>query len=163
MRRYWKKRFKNPLVTDEPLEKKRKRLKKLVKKKFGGSLAMRMVDSGSCNACEAECNAFSNPYYNLEELGIFFVASPRHADVMLLSGVMTMNMYHHAHDCFMQIPSPKYIIGFGDCIQDLSVFEKSYAIKGNDLKLDCFIKGCPPTPVDFIEGMIGFLEGLQRG
>lgn len=77
-----------------------------------------MVDSGSCNACEAECNALSNPYYDLERLGIYFVASPRHADVMLLSGVMTLNMLPHAKDAYEQMSSPKWVITLGDCTSE---------------------------------------------
>jgi Ni,Fe-hydrogenase III small subunit len=157
---YWKKRFVEPVKRDEELEKKKKELKKQIRSKFGGTLAIRMVDSGSCNACEAECNALSNPYYNLEELGITFVASPRHADVMLLSGVMTMNMYHHAIDCYEQIPSPKWVIAIGDCIYNFGLFEKTYAIKGHDLKIDCFIEGCPPKPADIIIGILEFLQDI---
>ncbi len=161
MIRFWKKRVTDPIQTDPVLEQKRKVLKQLVKQKFGGSLAIRMVDSGSCNACEAECNALSNPYYNLEALGIYFVASPRHADVMLLSGVGTFNMYHHARDCFEQIPSPKWVIAIGECTKDFGVFEKTYAIKGHgDLKIDHFIGGCPPTPTQIIEGLIAFAKGI---
>ena len=159
MIRFWQKRFTNPIQLDDELEEKRAQLKKLVKKKFGGSLAIRMVDSGSCNACEAECNALSNPYYNLEELGIHFVASPRHADVMLLSGVGTLNMYHHSLDCFEQIPSPKWVIAIGDCTKDFGIFEKTYALKGHKkLKIDFFIKGCPPSPSEILEGFLEFCE-----
>ena len=161
MIRYWEKRFTKPLKVDVEFEKQKKELKNKIKSKFGGSLAIRMVDSGSCNACEAECNALSNPYYNLEELGIHFVASPRHADVMLLSGVMTMNMYHHALDCYEQIPSPKWVIAVGDCIKDLGVFEKTYAIKGcDDLKIDYIIEGCPPRPDEIVLGILEFLKKL---
>lgn len=100
MIRFWQKRTKVGIVTenleiDIELEIFKKELKSKIAKGFAGSLAIRMVDSGSCNACEAECNALSNPYYDLERLGIYFVASPRHADVLLVSGVDTFNMQHH--------------------------------------------------------------------
>ncbi len=165
MFRFWEKRLKTGIVTEYPefdkeLEEIRKEVKDKIKKYFAGSLAIRMVDSGSCNACEAECNALSNPYYYLERLGIHFVASARHTDVMFLSGVMTVNMYHHAIDCYNQMPSPKWIIGIGDCINDLSVFEKTYAIKGNGLKLEFHIPGCTLSPEDIIRGLLEFLKGI---
>lgn len=165
MFRFWENRVKTGIVTEnlefnEELEKIQMELKDKIKKSFAGSLAIRMVDSGSCNACEAECNALSNPYYNLERLGIHFVASPRHADVLLVSGVMTANMYHHAWDAYNQIPSPKYVITLGDCTKDLGIFEKTYAIKGVDLPVDFHISGCPPTPKEIIQGLLDFLRNL---
>jgi len=166
MIRFWKKRIKTGIVTensefDKELEEIKKEIKDKVKKHFAGSLAIRMVDSGSCNACEAECNALSNPYYDLERLGIHFAASPRHADILLVSGVMTFNMYHHALDAYNQMPSPKWVITLGDCAKDLGVFEKTYAIKGVDLPVDFHIPGCPPTPKDIIKGFLEFLKGIN--
>jgi len=165
MLKFWVKRVKTGVLTenlefDKELEKIKKEIKNKVKKHFAGSLAIRMVDSGSCNACEAECNALSNPYYDLERLGIHFVASPRHADVLLISGVMTINMYHHDWDAFNQMPNPKWVIALGDCAKDLGVFEKTYAINGVDLPIDYFIKGCPPSPKEIIKGILGFLKTL---
>ena len=118
MLKYWERRFKSGILTEHPefderMKALRKRLQGEVKRKFAGSLAIRMVDSGSCNACEAECNALSNPYYDLERLGIHFVASPRHADVMLLSGVLTFNMLPHVLDAWEQIPAPKWSSPWG--------------------------------------------------
>jgi Ni,Fe-hydrogenase III small subunit len=163
MIRFWEKRFKTGILTenlefDKELQEIKKKIKDKVKKHFAGSLAIRMVDSGSCNACEAECNALSNPYYDLERLGIRFVASPRHADILLISGVMTFNMYHHVWDAYNQMPSPKWVITIGDCTKNLGVFEKTYAIKGIDLKIDYFIPGCPPTPKDIMKGILEFLR-----
>ena len=165
MLRFWEKRFKTGIITetnefDKELENIKKQIKDKIKKYFAGSLAIRMVDSGSCNACEAECNALSNPYYDLERLGIHFVASPRHADVLLVSGVMTFNMYHHVWDAFNQVPNPKWVITMGDCAKDLGVFEKTYAIKGIDLKVDYHIPGCPPEPKDIIKHMLNFLKNI---
>jgi len=166
MLRFWQKRVKTGIITenlefDKEIKNIQKEIKDKIKKNFAGSLAIRMVDSGSCNACEAECNALSNPYYDLERLGIHFVASPRHADVMLLSGVVTTNMYHHVLDAYHQMPSPKWVIGVGDCIKNLSVFEKTYAIKGEvDFKIDYFIEGCPPNPKDIMRGILEFLRGI---
>ena len=167
MLRFWKKGIKTGVITenlefDRGLEEIKKEIKDKIKRYFAGSLAIRMVDSGSCNACEAECNALSNPYYDLQRLGIHFVASPRHADVLLLSGVMTFNMYHHVWDAYNQMPSPKWIITLGDCPYNLSVFEKTYAIKGVDLPVDFHIPGCPPNPKDIIKGLLEFLKGFEK-
>jgi len=165
MFRFWQKRLKTGIVTenlefDKELIKIQNEIKDKIKKHFAGSLAIRMVDSGSCNACEAECNTLSNPYYALERLGIHFVASPRHADVLLVSGVNTFNMYNHLHDVYNQMPSPKYVITIGDCAKDLGVFDKTYAIKGVDLKVAYHIPGCPPEPVDIIKGLLEFLRNI---
>ena len=168
MMRFWKNRLKVGILTETPeldaeLNAIQSEIKSKINKKFAGSLAIRMVDSGSCNACEAECNALSNPYYNLERLGIYFVASPRHADVMLLSGVMTFNMYHHALDAYKQIPEPKWVISLGDCPNGDAPFGKSFAIKGLDhdaIPISHHIAGCPPDPKEIIQGFLDFLRKI---
>jgi Ni,Fe-hydrogenase III small subunit len=168
MIKFWKKRLKLGVLTEnidfeKDIKKIQKEIKSNVKKKFAGSLAIRMVDSGSCNACEAECNALSNPYYNLERLGIYFVASPRHADVMLLSGVMTFNMTNHVLEAYEQIPEPKWIISLGDCPTMQAPFEKTFAIKApadNHFKITHHIAGCPPEPKDIILGILEFLKKI---
>jgi len=168
MIRFWNKRFRVGVLTedlefDDELEQIKKEIKSEVSKKFAGSLAIRMVDSGSCNACEAECNALSNPYYDLERLGIYFVASPRHADVMLLSGVMTFNMTPHAIDAYKQIPEPKWVITIGDCPIMKAPFEKTFAIKApadNHFEVTHHIEGCPPEPRDIIKGLLEFLKKI---
>jgi len=169
MIRFWKKRLENSIVTedlerDEEMAVLRKKLKDGVHAKFAGSLAIRMVSAGSCNACEAECNAMSNPYYDLERLGIYFVASPRHADVMMLSGVMTANMLPHALDAYEQIPNPKWVITLGDCPAMQSPIEPSFAIKGpsaQHLPITHHIEGCPPNPRQIIKGLVQFIESLN--
>jgi Ni,Fe-hydrogenase III small subunit len=169
MIKFWQKRFKNEIQTknleiDDELKRLRKELQSGIVKKFAGSLAIRMVSSGSCNACEAECNALSNPYYDLERLGIHFVASPRHADVMLLSGVVGINMYHHVIDAYHQMPQPAYIITIGDCPSLDGVFEESFAIKGAkslNLPITHHIAGCPPTPKEIVVGLLEFLKSLN--
>ncbi len=169
MIKFWKKRAKLGILTenvefDSELESIKKELKDNIKKRFAGSLAIRMVDSGSCNACEAECNALSNPYYDLERLGIYFVASPRHADVMLLSGLMTFNMTPHVLDAYNQMPEPKWVITLGECPVAQSVFEKTYAINApanNYLKITHHIPGCPPSPTDIIKGLLEFLKKIE--
>ncbi len=169
MIRFWKERFSKGLLTQAPeldrkLEAIRARIADQVMRKFAGSLAIRMVDSGSCNACEAECNALSNPYYDLERLGITFVASPRHADILLLSGVITFNMLPHVLDAWEQIPAPKWLITLGDCPAMEAPFKESYAIEGParaHLPVSWHIPGCPPAPDEIIGGLLGFLEHLS--
>ena len=168
MIRFWEKRIKTGIVTEHPefeseIEEIRNKIKDKVKKRFAGSLAIRMVDSGSCNACEAECNALSNPYYDLERIGINFVASPRHADVMLVSGVLTFNMFHHVLDAWEQIPEPKWVITLGDCPTMQAPFKTTFAIKGpvaNYLPVTHHIEGCPPTPEQIIRGLLEFLQKI---
>ena len=168
MIKFWNKRAQLGVLTEkseieESLKKIRNEIKENVKKKFAGSLAIRMVDSGSCNACEAECNALSNPYFDLERLGIYFVASPRHADVMLVSGVMTFNMTPHVKEAYEQIPSPKWIISIGDCPMMQAPFEKNYAINApvtEHLEVTHHIAGCPPNPVEIMEGFLEFLKKI---
>jgi Ni,Fe-hydrogenase III small subunit len=168
MMTFWKNRIETGILTenpeyDEELEAIRKELQSAIKRDFAGSLAIRMVDSGSCNACEAECNALSNPYYDLERLGIRFVASPRHADVMLLSGLMTFNMTPHVLDAYRQMPEPKWVITLGDCPAMAAPFEKTFAIKGpagEHLPIAHHIPGCPPNPRQIIEGLLEFLKKI---
>jgi len=168
MLRFWEKRIKTGIVTenlefDKELEEIKKEIKDKVKKHFAGSLAIRMVDSGSCNACEAECNALSNPYYDLERLGIYFVASPRHADVMLLSGVLTFNMLPHVLDAYEQMPSPKWVITLGDCPLMQAPFEQTFAITApanQHLPIAHHIPGCPPEPKDIIKGLLEFIKSI---
>ncbi|MBA1438316.1 MAG: hydrogenase [Epsilonproteobacteria bacterium] len=168
MMKFWNKRAQLGVLTEnvafeDEIKTIQKELKDKVKKKFAGSLAIRMVDSGSCNACEAECNALSNPYYDLERLGIYFVASPRHADVMLLSGVMSFNMTPHVLDAYEQIPEPKWVITLGDCPAMQAPFEKTFAIKApakEHLQVTHHIKGCPPSPKEIMQGLLDFLKKI---
>jgi Ni,Fe-hydrogenase III small subunit len=167
MIKFWNKRLKQNIITqnlefDSEIKKIEKKIKDQINKKFARSLAIRMVDSGSCNACEAECNALSNPYYNLERLGIRFVASPRHADVMLLSGVMSFNMTNYVIDAYNQMPSPKWVVAIGDCVNG-GVFDKTYAINApasNYIPITHYISGCPPSPKEIIKGILEFLEKI---
>ena len=168
MIRFWNKRAQIGIVTehpeiDEEMRRLRQSLKDEVAKKFAGSLAIRMVDSGSCNACEAECNALSNPYYDLDRLGIYFVASPRHADVMLLSGLMTFNMTPHVLDAYKQMPEPKWVITLGDCPAMAAPYEKTFAINAPaeaHLPIAHHIPGCPPEPIEIIKGLLAFLRKI---
>ncbi len=168
MMKFWNKRIKLGVLTEnleleDEIKSIQKEIKDKVKKKFAGSLAIRMVDSGSCNACEAECNALSNPYYDLERLGIYFVASPRHADVMLLSGLMTFNMQPHVLEAYEQIPEPKWVITLGDCPVMAAPFEQTFAINApadKHLKITHHIAGCPPSPLEIMQGLLEFLRKI---
>lgn len=169
MIRFWNKRANSAIITEhkewsDEIEAIRSEIKDHIAKKFAGSLAIRMVDSGSCNACEAECNALSNPYYDLERLGIYFVASPRHADVMLISGVLTFNMLPHLLDAWEQIARPKWAITIGDCPVMNAPFVKNFAIKGPVSKyipISHHISGCPPEPESIIRGLLDFLRSIS--
>jgi len=166
MIRFWKHRMQTGILTentqqDPSIRSLRKEIRDRIKKHFAGSLAIRMVDSGSCNACEAECNALSNPYYDLERLGIYFVASPRHADVLLLSGLMTFNMTPHLLDAYQQMPEPRWVITLGDCPAMAAPFEKTYAINApadQHLPIAHHIPGCPPSPEEILRGLLAFLQ-----
>ncbi len=172
MIKFWKKRFSSSILTDnlefdKELISLQKDIKDKISKNFAKSLNIRMVDCGSCNACENECNALSNPYYNLTRLGISFVASPRHADVLLISGVNTFNMHKHLVDAYNQMPNPKYVITIGDCTKiQSSVFDKNFAIVGEIEKfipVNWHIEGCPPSPNEIIKGLLEFLKSLPKG
>ena len=124
---------------------------------LGRALTIREIDAGSCNGCELEIHALNNPYYNLEGRGIKFVASPRHADMLLVTGPVTRNMENAlriAYDC---TPDPKLVVAVGDCGCNGGVFGESYASCGaveNVVGIDVRIPGCPPTPVDLLRGIL---------
>jgi Ni,Fe-hydrogenase III small subunit len=129
-------------------------------KRLGRSLAIRVVDAGSCNACELELNALSNPYYDLERFGLRFVASPRHADVLVVTGPVTKNMCEALLRTYAAMPSPKWVVAVGDCAACGGDFAKSYACLdgvASVLSVDLHIGGCPPTPAHLIEGLRALL------
>ncbi|HUO53495.1 MAG TPA: NADH-quinone oxidoreductase subunit B family protein [Rhodoblastus sp.] len=131
---------------------------------FAGSLAIRMVDAGSCNGCELEIHALSNPYYDLERFGLKFVASPRHADVLLVTGPVTANMREALRRTYDATPAPKWVIASGDCARDGGLFKESPAIVGGVAEVvpvDLHIPGCPPTPLKLIKGLLA-LTGQAR-
>ena len=129
--------------------------------RLGRSLAIREVDSGSCNGCELEVNALQNVAYDLERFGLRFVASPKHADVLLVTGPACRNMteaMQRALDC---MPDPKWVVAVGDCAVDGGVFKGSYAVEGGAgavLPVDLLIPGCPPSPAQVLEGLLALLE-----
>ncbi len=132
-------------------------LKALIKKHFRRSLTIRQVDAGSCNGCELEIHAINNPIYNCEKFGISFTASPRFADMLLVTGPVTRNMEIALRRTYNATPSPKLVVAVGDCARDGGIFGENYASLGSIDKVipvDVFISGCPPAPVDLLNGIL---------
>ena len=123
---------------------------------FRSSLAFRTVDTGSCNACEMEMNALANPVYDIERFGIHIAASPRHADALVVTGPVTVNMEHALKDVYRQTPDPKIVIALGDCAVNCGAFKGSYAVTGpvdRHIPVDVRISGCPPRPAEIIKAL----------
>jgi len=128
---------------------------------FGRSLSIREVDAGSCNGCELEIHALNNAVYDVERFGVRFVASPRHADVLLVTGPVTRNMKVALERTHAATPAPKWVVAVGDCACGCGVFEGSYAVVGavdKVIPVDLHIRGCPPRPVDLVRGLIALVE-----
>jgi Ni,Fe-hydrogenase III small subunit len=124
---------------------------------LGQALAIRQVDAGSCNGCELEIHALNNPYYNLEGLGIRFVASPRHADLLLVTGPVSRNMETALRRTYDATPDPKLVVAVGDCGCDGGIFGESYASCGrvaNVIPVDLAVPGCPPPPLEILRGIL---------
>jgi len=136
-------------------------LQGVIARTLGRSLAIREVDAGSCNACELEIHALNNAFYDIERFGVRFVASPRHADVLLVTGPVTHNMREAVERTFNAVPAPKWVVAVGDCAAGCGVFEGSYACVGAAAKvvpIDLLIRGCPPTPQDLLRGLLWLME-----
>jgi Ni,Fe-hydrogenase III small subunit len=124
---------------------------------LGRALTIREVDAGSCNGCELEINALNNPYYNIEGLGIKFVASPRHADMLLVTGPVSRNMKVALERTYAATPGPKLVVAVGDCGCSGGIFGESYASCGkvaNVIPVDVAVPGCPPPPLDLLRGIL---------
>jgi Ni,Fe-hydrogenase III small subunit len=131
------------------------------RKRLGRSLAIREVDAGSCNGCELEIHALSNAFYDLERFGLRFVASPRHADVLMVTGPVTKNMREALERAYNATPNPKWVIAIGDCAFDGGIFAGSYAVVGgvgNVVPVDLHIRGCPPRPMQLLGGLLALLQ-----
>ncbi len=131
------------------------------RRRLGRSLSIRLVDAGSCNGCELEIQAVNNAYYDLERYGIRFVASPRHADVLLVTGPVTNNMREALERTYQAIPSPKWVVAVGDCAFDGGCFAASYAVVGGVAEVvpvDLYIRGCPPSPVELLKGLLALFH-----
>ncbi|MGE0274990.1 MAG: NADH-quinone oxidoreductase subunit B family protein [Nitrospiraceae bacterium] len=128
---------------------------------FRRSLTIREVDTGSCNACEMEMNALVNPVYDAERLGLHIAASPRHADALVVTGPVTVNMEKALKDVYKQTPDPKIVIALGDCAIDCGVFKGSYAVTGpvdRHIPVDVRIPGCPPRPAAILAALAALRE-----
>jgi Ni,Fe-hydrogenase III small subunit len=133
------------------------------RQKLGRSLAIRQIDAGSCNGCELEINALNNPYYDLERFGLKFVASPRHADVLMVTGPVTRNMVEALERTYRATPDPKWVVAVGDCAFDGGLFKGGYAVLGGvgeRIPVDLHLRGCPPDPTVLLQGLLGLLEAL---
>ena len=153
-----------PPEADESLRAVSRRLGDEVLRRFHGSLAIRQVDAGSCNGCELEIHATNNVYYNLEGLGIKFVASPRHADMLLVTGPVSRHMETALRRTFDATPDPKLVVAIGDCGCTGGIFGESYASCGrvsNVIPVDVSVPGCPPTPAAIIQGILTAIS-LER-
>jgi Ni,Fe-hydrogenase III small subunit len=133
------------------------RIREIVERRFSGSLAVREVDAGSCNGCELEIHALNNVYYDIERFGIHFVASPRHADILLVTGPVSRHMEAALRRTYDATPNPKWVIAVGDCGACGGEFGVSYAscgAVGNVIPVDLVIHGCPPSPLNLLHGFL---------
>ncbi len=141
------------------------RLQSAARRRLGRSLSIREVDAGSCNGCELEIHALNNAYYDLERFGLRFVASPRHADVLMVTGPVTRNMRQALERTYHATPNPKWVVSVGDCAANCGVFAGSYACVGSVsavIPVDLEIQGCPPAPIKILEGLLTLLGATNR-
>ena len=162
--------FKRPLTEPPPaadgsaLAELAGRVDQLARRSLGRSLAIREVDAGSCNGCELEIHALNNAFYDLERFGIRFVASPRHADVLLVTGPVTANMRLALERTYRATPDPKWVVAVGDCALDGGLFAGSDAVVGGVsavVPVDLHIHGCPPSPRQLLEGLLALLAASR--
>ena len=162
--------FKKPatysfLFTDAEFESIGVQLKEKVDKVFGRSLAIRELDAGSDNSAEIELNNLSTPYYDVERFGISFVASPRHADVLIVTGAITRNMEIAAKKTYDAMPAPKFVVAVGDDACGCGIINDSYAVLGGADKIfnvDMKICGNPPSPREILKGLLGLMQGIEK-
>jgi Ni,Fe-hydrogenase III small subunit len=133
------------------------------RRRLGRSLSIREVDAGSCNGCELEIHALNNAFYDIERFGLRFVASPRHADVLLVTGPVTKNMREALERTYLATPNPKWVVAAGDCAANCGVFAASYACAGpvsSVIPVDLHIAGCPPTPTALLNGLVALVDQM---
>jgi Ni,Fe-hydrogenase III small subunit len=133
---------------------------------LGQALAIRQVDAGSCNGCELEIHALNNPYHNIEGLGIKFVASPRHADMLLVTGPVSRHMAEALRRTYEATPEPRLVVAVGDCGCDGGIFGESAASCGrvaNVIPVDVVIPGCPPPPIEILRGILAAVQRQPAG
>ncbi len=149
-----------PAVSQAAIAELARNVERAARKRLGRSLAIRQVDAGSCNGCELEIHALSNAFYDLERFGIRFVASPRHADVLLVTGPVTHNMREALERTYAATPAPKWVVAVGGCARDGGCFAGSYAVTGgvsSVVPVDLHIPGCPPRPIEILRGLLALL------
>jgi len=154
-----------PPHPDETLRQIDQQLGEVILRHFGRALAIRHVDAGSCNGCELEIHSMNGPYYNLERLGIKFVASPRHADLLLVTGPVSRNMELALKRTYAATPDPKLVVAIGDCGCTGGIFGESYASSGrvsNVIPVDVAVPGCPPTPIALMQGILTAISSGDR-
>ena len=150
-----------PQVDDAALAEVGAALAQTARRRLGRSLSIREVDAGSCNGCELEIHALGNAYYDLERFGLRFVASPRHADMLLVTGPVTKNMRMALERTYDATPNPKWVVAVGDCARDGGCFAGSYAVVGGVsavVPVDLHISGCPPPPLEILRGLLALLQ-----
>jgi len=150
-----------PAASEDALVEVGHALEQRARRLFGRSIAIREVDAGSCNGCELEIHALNNAVYDVERFGIRFVASPRHADVLLVTGPVTHNMKIALERTYAATPDPKWVVAVGDCAAGCGVFEGSYAVVGaieKVIPVDLHIRGCPPRPIELLRGLIALMD-----
>lgn len=150
-----------PELEDGVLERVGIEVRRHLERRFRGSLAIRQVDAGSCNGCELEIHALNNPYYDVERFGVHFVASPRHADALLVTGPVARHMEAALRRTYDAAPAPKFVIAAGTCACDGGEFGVSYASCGaveNIIRVDAKIPGCPPTPLALLQGILAAIK-----
>jgi Ni,Fe-hydrogenase III small subunit len=137
----------------------------VIRRRLGRALAIREVDAGSCNGCEVEISGLTSPVYDCERFGIHFVASPRHADMLLVTGPVTRNMEVPLLKTYEATPAPKLVVAVGDCAKNCGVFKGSYAVVGSVadvIPVDAFVTGCPPEPAEILRGILVALGRLTQ-
>jgi Ni,Fe-hydrogenase III small subunit len=150
-----------PAVADAAVAELAQALDRQARRHLGRSLSIREVDAGSCNGCELEIHALNNVFYDLERFGLRFVASPRHADVLMVTGPVTKNMREALERTYRATPDPKWVVAVGDCALDGGLFADSYACVGGVaavIPVDLHIRGCPPSPTALLQGLIALVE-----
>jgi Ni,Fe-hydrogenase III small subunit len=150
-----------PSADDAALAELAASVERAARRRLGRSLSIREVDAGSCNGCELEIHALNNAFYDLERFGLRFVASPRHADVLLVTGPVSKNMREALERTYRATPNPKWVVAVGDCAVDGGIFADSYAVTGgvsHVVPVDLHIRGCPPSPNELLKGLIALLE-----
>jgi|SRR5262245_24233304 Ni,Fe-hydrogenase III small subunit len=153
-----------PAAESLPLEALGGRLRDEIHRRFGRSLHIRQVDPGSCNGCELEISGLTGPHYDLERFGLHFVASPRHADCLLVTGPVTLNMVEPLRRTYEATPDPKIVIAVGDCGRDAGIYRGSYAVVGgvsDVLPVDVVIPGCPPSPRALLAGLLAAIARVD--